>query len=434
MQTAFSLPQNEDFYQRYATLAPVLKKLGLFAQVINGLTEFGIIHALIFAHISIYFGFWSTPLAVCAAAFGVFILEIGQRTFLPYAARAVLNKHYRGLDGWMTGFIFLVTLCLFGASLYLSFKGSKDLVEAVAPPPVLLDAKAADNHLETAKIEAQRIFKSDSTETAARYSGLATTAKNAIAAQITNHRATIQRIEAKERKAGQRYDSEKNNEKAKILALESELAARLAELEQQKAAELQDAKTRHRAALDVAATHRENITQKNEAATLESKAKVKGYGSGLGWFTVVFHLVLLFSFIIDEMHKKGSGVSLRAMPNQYHFSESIGAKFFNTLSDKWNYHTRNRIEQWAALTPAPPRPTMPPTLYELANWKSRRVSVSGTDDSSDGGQQQTNPVKPVMPPAPNIATPAAPVTFMPKHNGKTYHNGHPPAPFAPELL
>jgi|GEM_PF-1977907 len=42
MQTAFSLPADERFFNPCATLVPTLSKLGIFAQILNGLCEFGL--------------------------------------------------------------------------------------------------------------------------------------------------------------------------------------------------------------------------------------------------------------------------------------------------------------------------------------------------------------------------------------------------------
>ena len=132
MQTALSLPADERFFNRYATLIPTLSKLGVFAQILNGLCEFGVIHAIVLGHIAGFFGAFAGLLAIVAAVFGVAILEIGQRTFLPYSARAVLYRRFQGLDLVMSVAIFAVCLGLFGTSLYLAFRGSRDLVEHMA--------------------------------------------------------------------------------------------------------------------------------------------------------------------------------------------------------------------------------------------------------------------------------------------------------------
>ena len=345
-------------------MVPVLSKLGVFAQFINGLTEFGIIHALVLAHISAFFGAYAGLWAIACAAFGVFILEMGQRTFLPFAARAVLHRRFAGLDLWMSLFIFAVTVCLFGASLYLSFAGSRDLVAATAPPPALLNETEADRTLQTANQTAEINYQAEVNEITNRYKGLATSTKNAQNAHIE-----------REKRTRQRYESVRD---AKIAALNAECAAKLADLDAAMSTELQAAKSRQLAALDAATATRQTVTNHNNTAQMESRVKVAQYGGGLGWLTVVFHLVLVLSLVITEMHRKGSGIELVAAPNQYHFSESIWAKFWNTASDKWNYTARTFIQRWADTTPAPPKPADLHPLYELGDWRPHRLNLATT--------------------------------------------------------
>jgi len=77
--------------------------------------------------------------------------------------------------------------------------------------------------------------------------------------------------------------------------------------------------------------------------------------------------------VIEEIHKKGSGIKQVAIPNQYHFSESVMAEFFNMLNEKVNYKLRTKIKDWATKTPPPPLPTAPPNLYDLAKAKQQRL-------------------------------------------------------------
>lgn len=373
MQKAFSLPQNEDFFNRYATLVPTLSKLGVFAQIINGLTEFGIINAVVLSHIVGLFGVFSVPLAIVAAIFGVIILEMGQRTFLPYAARAVLHRRFKGLDCWMSVFIFAVTVCLFGASLYLSFRGSRDLVEAVAPPPALLNVARADSTLTAAKNEAEQAYNSECKEINTRYAGLIEATRNSTAAQVTAHRTQLQQITAKEQRTGQRYTTERNVHTNAIKSIEATGADRVAVLEQDRAKELAAAKEHRHTATGAATDARAKTEAENEKTSAAHRTKISSYGGGLGWLTVIFHLVLLLSIVLDEMHKKGSGIELRAAPTQYHFSQSIFALLMNTITEKWNYYSRNKIQKWADKTPAPERPKTPHPLHDAPTMAIRRT-------------------------------------------------------------
>lgn len=379
MKTLFSLPKDDGFFNRYATLIPTLRKLGVLSQVINAITEIGIIYAVVFSLLSEFWGAYAAPLAVVGAIIGTGVIELGLRQFLPYSARAVLYRRFQGLDLWMSVFILASTLSLFVCSLTLSFKGSKAMVEAVAPAPDVKSTEAADAAFSTGKTDAARTFSRDSAEISTRYAGLIAAQKSAYAARFNNERETLADLKKKEQRTGQRYETLKERARDKINALESEQAAKIAELETAKAGEMSAATQRKAGDLErITAAHSAttaDINGQNTTARIKSETRVKTYGSGLAWFTLVFHFVLILAVALDEMHKKGSGIEQVAQPNQYHFSESIWAAFWNTVSDKWNYHARTKIKTWADKTPAPPRPSEPPTLYELADWKPRRVTL-----------------------------------------------------------
>ena len=375
MKTLFSLPKDERFFNRYATLIPALRKLGGLSQIINAITEVGILYAVTFSMLTEFWGAYAAPLAVFAAMVGVFVIEGGLRKFLPFAARAILHKRWQGLDAWMSGFILVTCLSLFVVSLTLSFRGSKAMVEAAAPAPDTQTTDAPDAALNTGKTEAARTFSRDSGEISARYAALIIAQRAAYSARIEAERAALARYQ----KNAQKYTSLINSGKGKISALEAERAGKVAEMETAKAGEMSDAARRKSADTErVTARHSTataEISTLNTDARTKSENRTRTYGSGLAWFTLIFHFVLILAVALDEMNKKGSGIEQVAQPNQYHFSEGIWAAFTNVMNDKWNYHARTRIQGWADKTPPPPRPTVPPTLYELADWKPRRTTL-----------------------------------------------------------
>jgi hypothetical protein len=375
MKTLFSLPKDDGFFNRYATLIPTLRKLGILSQVINAITEVGIMYAVVYSLLSEFWGAYAVPLSIFGAMIGTGVIELGLRQFLPYACRAVLFKRFKGLDLWMSLFILISCLALFACSLTMSFRGSKAMVEAAAPTPEQKSTAAADVALNTGKLDATQTFSRDSGEIAARYAGLITTQKNAYGARIETERATV----AKYQRTGQSYTTLINAAKAKINNLQAERAGKIADLEAQKAKEIQDAAARKNADFERLTTAHTfattDIQTQNSAARQKAESRTRTYGSGLAWFTLIFHFVLILAVALDEMNNKGSGIEQVAQPNQYHFSESIWASFWNTVSDKWNFHARTKIKKWADRTPAPPRPSAPPTLYELADWKPQRVTL-----------------------------------------------------------
>ncbi len=271
------------------------------------------------------------------------------------------------------------------------------MVEAAAPVPDQQTTAAADLSLTSGKSGAVQTFSRDSGEVATRYAGLITAQKNLYGARIENESATI----AKYQRTPQKYVSLINSAKSKINTLETERAAKIADLEGQKAKEVQEAANRKNNDLErITAAHTTttaDIQSQNTTTRQKAESRTRTYGSGLAWFTLIFHFILILAVALDEMNDKGSGIEQVAQPNQYHFSESIWAAFWNTVSDKWNYHARTKIKTWADRTPAPPRPSVPPTLYELADWKPRRITLPDvppelltTPPSNGNGHPATN--------------------------------------------
>jgi hypothetical protein len=376
MKTLFSLPTNDGFFNRYATLIPTLKKLGILSQVINAFTELGIVYAVIFSMLKDFWGNYAQTFSFIGAIIGTGVIEIGLRKFLPYSCRAILYKRFQGLDAWMTGFILITCIALFTCSLTLSFKGSHTLVETSPPPPPQQSTTTADKLLNGERLATLQLFKSDSLEVAQRYNVLINSQRTLFNSSIEAERNNL----AKYQSQPQKYTTLINTIKGKIKDIEVQRGAKIADLEQQKAIELQGASTRKNANMErITAQHSStttDISQQNSTARVKSETKIQSYGNGLAWFTLIFHFVLILAVAIEEISNKGSGIEQVAQPNQYHFSESIIAAFTNTLSDKWNYFTRSRIQKWANKTPAPPKPTEPPTLYELSDWKPRRTTIA----------------------------------------------------------
>jgi hypothetical protein len=375
MKTLFSLPTNDGFFNRYATLIPTLRKLGILSQFINAFTEFGIVYAVMFSMMKDHWGNFAPSLSFMGAIIGTGVIELGLRQFLPYSCRAILYKRFKGLDAWMTGFILLTCIALFSCSIALSFKGSHSLVETTTPAPAQLTTTTADTQLNDERTKTRQSFTSDSIEIAQRYNLLINSQRNVFNASIDKERTTL----SKYQNAPQKYTTLINNLKEKIKSIEVERGAKIADLEQQKAKEMQEANSRKNGNMErITANHANtttDISNQNTTARVKSETKIQTYGSGLAWFTLIFHFVLILAVAIEEINNKGSGIEQVAQPNQYHFSESIFASFLNTMSDKWNYNARTLIQRWANKTPAPPRPIEPPTLYELSDWKPSRTTL-----------------------------------------------------------
>ena len=372
MKVQYSLPKDEKFFGDYASLAPTLVALGYLAQVVNALTEFGVVYSIVKASLQDFFPNYAPAAGLFGAIIGTAFLEVGLRKFIPYSVRAILYKRFAGLHLFISCFVFVITFGLLGSGLFLSFHGSKELVKVTAPTPKLESLGKTDSTSASQKAEAFRRYSADSLEVITRFTPITSALKAKYAAQLQQESQQLARWEAK----GKTYRGQTMATKAKISAIQAQEATELASLEQSKA-EAQEAalKARNVSLATIEAEHsqqRLKIETKNSNAEASTENQVNKYGGGLAWFTIVCHLVLLLSITIHEIHKKGSAIEEVALPNQYFFSQSITAEFWEMVSDKINYHLRSFIRKQAARTPEAPAPEEPPTLWELAQQGLKR--------------------------------------------------------------
>lgn len=380
MKILYSLPKDEQFFGAYASLIPSLKKLGYLAQVITGLTELAILYYLIHGHLQDYLPSIATPGATLGAIVGTAFLEIGLRKFFPFGVRAILYKRFQGLHLVLSIAIWVVALVLAIFSGVIHFKGSKDLVKRHMPQAKQESTALADSVAAVKTAVKQRESKADSLAVVNRYTPMIEAVKAKHAALIAKEDLTLKSLEAKERREGKSYSSMKAQIKGRLADLEAAQAQELAALEDRKAQKLEKLETLKRVALAKITQEQEKtiqrIEQGNTQATNEAESRVKNYGGGLAWFTVICIGVFAFSVVIDEVHRKGSGVEEVPQPNQYVFSDTITGEFWAMLSDKINYFARTWIKRQAERTPEPPAPSEPPTLWELAMVRSKRKQIA----------------------------------------------------------
>jgi len=382
MKIQFSLPSNEDFFNRYATLVPTLSKLGIFAQLVSSITEIGIIYNIILSRVIEFTPMYATILATIGAIIGTAFLEIGLREFTPYSIKAFLYKRFKGLDLAMTIFILLVNFGLLFASGYLSFNGSKELIKIAAPTAQLESSNLIDSSYVANQASIQKAFKSDSLTISSGYQKQINAQQEKYKALLAQQQTRLNQYIRKEERQGLSYASRKESIKEKMAGIEADKAQQVALLEATRATELKELlDSRKTDAATVESRYLSN-TNKIEHANTVTKAKaantIKTYGNGLAYFTILCLSVFLLSTIIAEIHKKGSSIEQVALPNQYHFSDSVINEFTNMLSDKYNYYTRTAISYLADLTPAPPIPTEPTILYDISNRQQQRVLLTSS--------------------------------------------------------
>jgi len=380
MKTIFSLPKDEHFFQSYAHLGPTLRSLGYIAQVISAATEIGVLFALAYATLKDFIPEQATAAAWAVAILGTLFLEVGLRQFLPFSARAILYRRFAGLHLPMSIFIFATALGLIGASGFLSFKGSRELVATVAPPPAMESTAGPDSlyHSETAAIESRFAAQVEAIQAQA-------------AAQAKVQATALERYAAREQRTGKSFASAKERIRAKAAAIEADAAGQIAALQSARAEELAQAAARR-------TEGRGKVEAANTAAIEGSAAKVAAWGLGAGWFTLFALAVLIVVIALDEIYRKGAGIETQALPTQYTFSESVAGEFWAMLSEKANYYCRSFIRRLADATPEPPEPKEAPTLYEYTpELKRRQIGFKHTDapeDSAKGSRDLYSTRKP----------------------------------------
>lgn len=379
MKIQFTLPGNDSFFNRYATLTPTVYKIGFLAQIISGLTEIGVIYSLIYSRVFEIAPSMAVIIAFIGALVGTAFLEVGLRKFIPYSVKAFLFKRFKGLDLAMSVFIILVAIGLLFCSGGLSFKGSKELVEIAKPTIELKNTEVINSKFAQDKKDVFYNYKSDSIAIAGNLNGEIKAQEKYYLSLIEVEKSNLEKYQAKELRIGKSYRTTKERIIQKIEKLEAKRDQILANLEKSKSGDLlkllQDKKTEVAMIRDTMAVQASRIEQANNSAILKADSKTGKYGNMLAWFTVVCLIVFVFSVIINEINKKGSGINQVAQPNQYQFSESISSEFINMIGDKYNYHLRTKIRKLADKTPAPPLPMAPPVLYDLSNATQARLKV-----------------------------------------------------------
>jgi hypothetical protein len=376
MRTTNTLPTNGAFFERYATLIPTLYKLGFLAQIVSALTEISIIYSIVYGSVKDFAPSLAPAIGAAGALIGTAFIEIGLRKFTPFSVRAILHRRFTGLDLAMTVFIFLSTAVLLSTSGLLSFKNSKTIVEATAPPPEQRTTNAAEKALEAGRVRATEEFQRDSTNAANALNSAIATKTAHFNALIELERVKLAQLEGKERRTGQRLSTAKAAIKTRIAGIEAERSGELAALSERAAAELTKIRSEQKNALERLETaferEKSNVEGLNAAAIAETKGRVDKYGSGLGWFTVVCLLVFVLSVTLDEIHRKGAGIIEAVQPTQYDFSPGVWEEAANVAFERINYLFRSRIKQFADATPAPPLPLAPPPLYDVRQIEQPR--------------------------------------------------------------
>jgi hypothetical protein len=93
------------------------------------------------------------------------------------------------------------------------------------------------------------------------------------------------------------------------------------------------------------------IGEANRTAASVVSARTDRFGGGLAWFTLIALGVFVFSIGIEEVHRKGAGITEVVVPGQYDFLPNLFGELQFAIENRLNYRLRAKIREFEALTP-----------------------------------------------------------------------------------
>jgi len=361
-------PINTGFFEVYAKLSKSIRASGIFAQVVSGLTEVGGIYTVAYSNLLPIFPSLAMYMAGGIALIGTAVIELGLRVLAPHTVDAVLYRRFAGLHLPMTISIWLLTAILMATSGIISFSNSKVIVNEFTPPPDQETTNQADSIYQAKTDELAAAYSIDSAAIASRYASQISSAIKASEGQQKAARRELSNLYNKEKRTGQSFATAKDDARQKIADLEAASAEVVAGLEAAKSTDLAAAYTSYKLSIAKVEEAHQIATGEVKAANEESKAgraaTVAGYGSGLGWFTIVCLLIFSAAIILERIHRKGSGIQEKVELSQYDLNPSALVEAWAALRERWQYGLRSRIAAFAEKTPPAPLPTSTAELYD----------------------------------------------------------------------
>jgi hypothetical protein len=392
MKTLHSLPKDKRFFDNYATLIKSVVLAGIFAQVVSGMTESGAIFTSTKQSLEPFqLGLWGLLLAALVALLATAVIEVGLRKTFPVAVDAVLYNRWSGLELWISVFVWLLSVVLFGASGLLSFHNSKVIVDDFTPPPVEQTTMATDSTYQSETSTHRATFATDSTIIADAYAAKIASTTTAYDGKIKAKTEKIRGYESREGRTGKSYVSSKDRVRQQRAELEAEKATELATLTAAKADELKQARANYRAMTETATADRKTaaaeIKAANDKAEADRIAAVNKYGGGLGWFTVVCLFLFAVSVVLDRIHRKGAGIEESVQIEAYDFRPGAFREWWSAISERISYKLHNRITAFANGTPSAPLPAQPGAVYDLAE-ALQHVTIKLQLEQADEDEQR----------------------------------------------
>jgi ribosomal protein L37AE/L43A len=300
--------------------------MGYLAQVITALAEIGISYRLLLASIQEVFPQHAIPAAIVGSVIVTIFLEVGLRKFLPFSFRAILYRRFSGLHLLISIPVLVITVSLIVALAYLSIQGSHEIIRQIAPEPVLLPENSMLSRFEQDRQQIWMVWRGDSVLLEQKYGAL-------------------------ERGVEARYRRKMEQNNSYFIRKETELNT----LQRRKLEAILEASKRRDERLDQVDQERkaalEQLNLANQAAVFSATDRINQYGGGLAWFTLIAMGVFIFSIGIEEVHRKGSGITEVVIPGHYSFRPGLVDELKWAVENRLNYRLRAKIKEFEALTP-----------------------------------------------------------------------------------
>lgn len=376
-----TLPTDNIFFQTYAKFAKGIQSSTYAAQAVSAITESVILYSFFYASLITF----SSPLlafllALVGAIIGTFLIEIGLRYFVPNAVDAVLYRRFKGLYLAMSIFIICMAVLLIGASAYLSFKGSSKIIKHFTPPPEQATTTKADSLYLISKKETLSEYQTDSTTISQQYEKLITVSEKAFNSRISELQTIANTLPKKSNESWGTWTSRKNKIKIEIKDLEAQRDNKTSALTIEATTVLKSLRAQKKGAIDslnnILLVATKEIKSNNQKASDKVKNTIKSQSIGIGWFTIICLFYLIVCISIEQILKKGSGITEMIVPTDYYFRQSIFSETLTVLSERFNQVTRQKIANFQAATEPPPQPIEPHHLLNIANFQQAQYTLN----------------------------------------------------------
>lgn len=371
MKILTSLPQDKQFFDTYAPLSKKINGAGMFAQVVSGLTEIGIIYTSCNQALApLSLGMWGMVISMIVAFIATAVIEIGLRYTFPSAVDSILFKRWKGLHAPISVFVWLLAIVLMTTSGLLSFKNSSVIVDNFTPEVQNETTVLADSIFQSERLVYASAFRQDSAMIETTYQGQILALNTSYENKIKAKQQRIRGYESREARSDKSYASRKDRIRQDIANLEAEQADSLSSLTLAKSGELIALKKANKKALEsIKQQHTKSVDKvnaNNDKAANERIASVESYGGGLGWFTVVCLFLFSVSVILDRIYRKGAGITETVQIESYDFRLSAWTELLAAYKERFNYLLHDRIKSFADTTPPAPLPAQPGAVFDLA--------------------------------------------------------------------